>query len=184
MNTARAAAGSIVIDSKLWVIGGSADGLTALDTTEFIDMKNGGKISYGPPLPEGLAGHCVVELNKNEVMIIGGQNNDNRPGLKEIGIESERKTRIYNNITRDWRDGPNLNSKRRGSACAMFRSSLHENRMVVLVAGGSAGDTTDTVEILDYSLGDASWALSKYFTLSTCSSWKLVLRWILKFNCS
>ena len=147
MNTARAAAGSIVIDSKLWVIGGSADGLTGLDTTEFIDMKNGGKITYGPPLPEGGAGHCVVALNKNEVMTIGGHKS---PLL--------RKTKIYNNITGDWRDGPNLKSDRHDSACALFRSSLHENRMVVLVAGG---DATVTAEILDYSLGDASWALSK-----------------------
>ena len=43
------------------------------------------------------------------------------------------------------------------SACALFKSNLHENRMVVLVAGGY----TNTAEILDYSLDNAQWEPSK-----------------------
>ena len=111
MNTARAAAGSIVIDSKLWVIGGSADGLTGLDTTEFIDMKNGGKITYGPPLTKGRYGHCVVALNDNEVMIIGGHSKKT-----EIGNGNSRIACYHSFISQDFfhffsfiHNGDNLN---------------------------------------------------------------------------
>lgn len=148
MNRDRYGAASIVINSKLWVMGG-ADGSTPTEliTTELIDMKNGGEIIYGPPLTKGRSSYCVVALNENEVMIIGA-------GSSYL----VRTTEIYNHITGDWRDGPTLNIDRTSSACALFQSSLHNNRMVVLVAGG---ERTDTAEILDYSLENAQWALSK-----------------------
>ena len=149
MSTVRDGAASIVINSKLWVMGGSAsDGSGGYPThTEFIDMKNGGEIISGPPLKEWRSHYCAVALNVNEVMIIGAATS-----------YLYRKTEIYNTITGDWRDGPTLNVDRTMSACALFQSSLHNNRKVVLVAGGSR---TNTAEILDYSLENAQWALSK-----------------------
>ena len=55
MNTVRFDAASIVTDSKLWVMGGTYNARypSLLDTTEFIDMKNGGEITSGPPLTKG-----------------------------------------------------------------------------------------------------------------------------------
>ena len=146
MNTARWGAASIVINSKLWVIGGYNIG-EFTDTTEFIDMRNVGQITYGPRLTEGRAFHCVVKLNEDETMIIGA----------DFPTSLRRKTEIYNTINGNWRDGPTLNNDRRHSACALFQSSLHNNRKVVLVAGGG----TDTAEILDYSQLNAQWVLSK-----------------------
>ena len=53
--------------------------------------------------------------------------------------------------------GPNLLHKREYAGCTLFRSAKHNNRTVVLAAGG---DGQRTAEILDYT-GANVWEESK-----------------------
>ena len=56
--------------------------------------------------------------------------------------------------------GPELAYELRGGTCTIFNSPMHENRPVVLVAGGG-GNSSRTVEILDYTDSLAVWTESK-----------------------
>ena len=72
----RAFAASAVLanHSLLWVTGGySSLSEGPLDTTEFVDVTNS-VVREGPKLPQPLQWHCLVQLNHNQVMLIGGMN--------------------------------------------------------------------------------------------------------------
>ena len=72
----RAFAASAVLanHSLLWVTGGySSLNEGPLDTTEFVDATKS-KVQKGPDLPQALQWHCLVQLNQDQVMLIGGMN--------------------------------------------------------------------------------------------------------------
>ena len=83
-------------------------------------------------------------------MIIGGLPSSN---LKSTWIVNLTDSSIV--------AGPSLLFDRQYSACTLFISPMHENRPVVLVAGGG-GNSSGTVEILDYTDSLAGWTESKY----------------------
>ena len=70
----------------------------------------------------------------------------------------EKTTTTYNNALNTFTDGPTMTYRRRWAACARFKSKLHNNRYVVMVAGGHQ---ISNVELLDYTMPSAQWTESK-----------------------
>ena len=97
-------------------------------------MHINGTNSYGMLLPDHFSSHCMVALEDGRMVITGGL-----PSFK-----TGRKIWILNDT---WIPGPDMIHKRYNHACATFRSPLHDNREVVLVAGGT---NRDEVELLDF----------------------------------
>ena len=107
-------------------------------------------MNKGLDLPEPLFAHCSVTLQDERIMILGGLPSSN---LKLTWIVNLTDSSIV--------AGPSLLFDRQYSACTLFNSPMHENRPVVLVAGGG-GNSSRTVEILDYTDSMAVWTESKY----------------------
>jgi len=133
--TKRYASASALVKGTLWVTGGSPD----VASTEFIH--GNGTITTGPSLPTARSSHCMITLHDKRVMILGGFSNSN---LKSVVI--------FNPADESFTNGPTLLYKRYHAACTLFLSALHDNRPVVLVAGGS---DQATAELFDYTNGDA-----------------------------
>jgi len=155
MNSKRVSASSSLTNKGTWITGGRDELSNQLDTTEFISPD--GIVSDGPKLPSPRSNHCMVTLHDGKVMIIGG-------------IYQEKSTIVYNPDDNSFSSGPSVIQKRRESGCTIFRSAMHNNRNVVLVAGGMG---QSTAEILDYTnLNANSWeeigslpiAFSNFFT--------------------
>ena len=71
---------------------------------------------------------------------------------------------IYDHTTSTFTYTPDMTLSRKNPACALFRSAMHNNRYVVLAAGGSAGQTQ--AEVFDYTNPNASaWDQSKKYAL-------------------
>ena len=103
------------------------------DSTEIIHMD--GSNSAGIPLPKKLSSHCMVTLEDGRIMTIGG-----------VPSQNSKKVWILDAVD-GFIAGPNMTYDRYNHACATFRSPLHDNREVVLVAGGT---NRDEVELLDF----------------------------------
>ena len=97
LNKARSEFGFAPLDGGFWVTGGHAPSLTT--TTEIIHLN--GTISMGTPLPTARAGHCMVTLSKDEILIIGGYPPSNN-----------KKTIFYNKYSKIYTNGPTLNYDR------------------------------------------------------------------------
>ena len=69
---------------------------------------------------------------------------------------------IFNPEGNTFSTGPNLLYGRYRLACALYVSSMHDNRPVVLAAGG--GDDQATAEVLDYTVTNA-WEEGKHIYL-------------------
>jgi len=127
-----------VLNGKFWVTGGYTD--TTKESTELISMD--GTVEAGPNLPSpGRWGHSMVTLHDGRVMILG----DGTDPLKN-------KVSIYDSNTDTFEDGPDLIYSREHAGAILFRSAKHNNRHVVLVAGGK----TEKVEVFDYTTA-SSW---------------------------
>ena len=145
MHNARSEFGFAQLNGGFWVTGGHAPSLTT--STEIIHLN--GTISLDKPLPTVQAGHCMVTLNQNDVLIIGGYPPANF-----------KKTMFYKKNSRSYTNGPRMNHNRYSHACCVFNSQLHKGQPVVLAAGGAFGPT---VELLDYTQENAQWTVSKHF---------------------
>ena len=133
--------------APLWLTGGYND--ARLRSTNYVYLN--GNVKEGPDLPNARSGHCMVRLDDGRVMIVGGS-----------GATSDVK--IYDANTKIFTAGPRMIHNRISHMCAVFRSKLHGNREVVLVAGGK-GSTSSGLrasEILDYTMENAKWEESKY----------------------
>ena len=71
MKERRKGSASIVLDDKLWIIGGIDDSEEVKRTTEYISAHDSSQ-KDGPELPIGLASHAVVKVNETLSMLIGG----------------------------------------------------------------------------------------------------------------
>ena len=130
------------MNGGLWLTGGY-DGASALSSTELVYPN--GTVLYGPNLPAPRQGHCVVTLHNGLVMIIGGW-----PDHKSVIT--------FDPVNNSFDTGPpSTNYDRKRSACTLFYSPMHDNRPVVLTAGGY-GQTTS--EIYDYTIA-SSWVKCK-----------------------
>ena len=108
-------------------------------------------MTAGISLPYTVYGHCVVTLNDGRVMILGGYD-----GL------SLRKVLIFNSTSGTFSDAPDMLYSRTQHGCATFKSQLHDQREVVLVAGGQH---KIKVELLDFQTEGSIWQESKCFVI-------------------
>merc|ERR1740129_2300216 len=113
-------------------------------------MFGNGTIRAGANLPVPLRGHCLVRLDNDTLMVIGGSSA--LPGTT---------THYFDIASEAYSHGPELLNNRYYFSCAVFQSAKHENRPVVAVTGGSGsgGSSTRIVEILDYTTENPQWTL-------------------------
>ena len=139
--TGRGYFGAAIFKGALWVTGGFNGG--NLDSTEIIALD--GTITSGTNLPNARHGHCMVVLNDDEFMILGSWSPS----------DQYRNTMTYNANSETFSSGPSMIYDRRSATCSIFRSKLHNDRQVVLCAGGYLDQ--GTAELLDFSQENAQW---------------------------
>ena len=149
--TGRRSFGAAVFKGALWVTGGQTNDRVALYSTEIIAPD--GIVTSGPNLPANRYGHCMVVLNDDEFMILGS----------ELPTDQYRNTMTYNANSKTFSSGPSMIHDRRLAACSMFQSKLHNDRQVVLSAGGF--DNQGTAELLDFSQENAQWTEGTFQSL-------------------
>lgn len=135
--------------------GGLDGSWTTLSSTVFV--YGNGTIETGPQLPEARSGHCMVTLHDGKVLILGA--NPNSPSLYKNVI-------IFDPAQNTFTTGPSLSYNRDNAACTLFNSNLHDNRPVVLAAGGWG---QATAEVYDYT-NDNAWQTSIHFIISRFQS--------------
>ena len=143
-------AASVVIQDGLWITGGNLVGSKTL-----LVRPDESVILQGSALPQTpyLQHHCVVIINAEECMIIGG------------GPDSYQATWTYNFKSGLWTRGPDTNVFRWYHACGLF-TDLVENKQKVLIAGGappgaSPDPNKDSTEILDFEVANSEWIYGK-----------------------
>ena len=93
------------------------------------------------------AKHCMVTLDDGKVMILGTN-----------WYKHRKRVSIFDPQSNTFMNGSDLLYDRKEAGCAVFVSPLHNNRPVVLSAGGQ---DQSTAEVLDYTKTNASWEESK-----------------------
>jgi hypothetical protein len=147
--TGRSLFGAAIFKGALWVTGGY-DGNNVIDSTEIIALD--GTLTSGTNLPFARYGHSMVVINDNEFMILGSR----------IPSDQYRNTMTYNANSETFISGPSMIYDRSHAACSMFQSKLHNDRQVVLCAGGFQDQ--GTAELLDFSQENAQWTEGMNFT--------------------
>ena len=116
-----------------------------MDTTEYVSLT--GPTVEGPKLPIHVWGHCFVQLDENTFMLAGG-----------VSLEyySSAKSFIWNRLTGEWSDGPQMNTDRYLHSCATFDKDGHN---VVLASGGYSiqSGMVASAEIYDHMSPDKKW---------------------------
>ena len=92
--------------------------------------------------------HCMVTLDDGKVMILGGDH------------YTYKRVWLFNPQTSTFTNGSDLLYERDYAGCTVFKSPLHDNRPIVLAAGGR---NQATAEVLDYTKTNA-WEESKKAT--------------------
>merc|ERR1712183_284766 len=87
------------------------------------------------------SGHAAVTLHDNRVMLISG-----------YPAENYRSVIIFDPRNNTFVTGPTLNFNKLHAAVTIFNSPYHDNRPVVLAAGGNS---LAVAEILDYTTSSA-----------------------------
>ena len=146
--TGRGHFGAAIFKGMLWVTGGWRG--TILDSTEIVALD--GTVKSGTNLPNGREGHCMVVLNNDEFMILGSYQPSGQ----------RKHTMTYNANSETFISGPSMIHDRMNPACSVFQSKLHNDRPVVLVAGGN--DDKGTAELLDFSQENSQWEEGMNFT--------------------
>ena len=128
-------AASILLNSStvLWVTGGTSGHQNGVPittkSTEYVRLESGktwkGETVSGPDLPVAVRGHCLVKLNEETVIMIGGANWSNSQYYHE--------TWLFHVKNESWTEGPPVNSKREGHMCGIIDFN---NTQMVVVAGG------------------------------------------------
>ena len=71
MREKRRYAASIVLDGRLWILGGRNDYIyNSWKSTEYISYD--GSQEDGPDLPVSLDGHAAIQINGTHFMVVGG----------------------------------------------------------------------------------------------------------------
>jgi hypothetical protein len=152
---ARQQAASVVINggTTLWITGGKLSGGATTYSTELVEL-NGTK--SGRDMPLALRIHCLVSLDDETIILIGGTNG---------GIASmSSATFYYNTENRTWTDGPSMITGRGGHSCALFKSAKHGR--TVIVAGGMNSATQFLTSTVFLNVDNNSWTLGKFSNYS------------------
>ena len=128
------------------LIGGD-DGLSVLNSTEFISLKYGAE--KGPTLPFVISFHCLIKVNASQILIVGGkQNGTTSKNTWKITLSGEKISMVEK--------GPTLNVERRLMACGKMRDLQGNWRLVVAGGKDAYGVSLNSTEILN-SPFDAVW---------------------------
>ena len=92
-----------------------------------------------------------MTLHNGKVMILGG----------DFPSSLTRTVIIMDPADNSFTTGPALRYGRRGGACTLFKSPLHNGRPVVLAAGGD----DETAEVYDYTYAK-KWQTSMHLIIS------------------
>lgn len=138
MSTKRSFAASIVLNgTTLWITGGwSEDNGKRLASSEFIKINS---TVPGPELPIGINRHAMVAINSTSSLIVGGSLD------VEVQLSS---TYFYNQIAREWIDGPNLMQARRNHAAGIVTDEETKEKLVIVTGGYFIGVILDSTELL------------------------------------
>ena len=142
LNSKRNHHGYTVLKDTLFSTGGWDDS-TTLASSDYVYAN--GTVENGPNLPEARQGHCMVTLHDDKVMIMGGS--------------LSRNVLIFDPADKSYTNGPSMTYGRGFFGCALFKSALHNNRPVVLAAGGQLVNT----EVYDYTYAN-QWETSINYT--------------------
>ncbi len=140
----RYLAASAVIDNgqTLFVTGGITYSKSVTKSTE---LARPGKVSDpGPDLPIRVYSHCLLSVDENKLMLIGGY----------TGSYSQN-VYFYHFGNQTWTAGPGLSIGRREHACGLFRNPKSQEQLTVAVVGGYNGDQLASVEL--FNLGTMIW---------------------------
>ena len=110
--------------NRLWVIGGS-DYDDLIKETEYIYENS--SVKRGPDLHHGILNTCVVQVDEDRVMLIGGSG--------QLPGEYTNKTWVFSHATQTWREGPELNEHRTRLGCGKVYSASHEKDVIVAIGG-------------------------------------------------
>ena len=150
MSTKRESGAGVPVNGKLLVLGGK-DGEDRLATSEYVSP-DGDASQPGPDLPGPRSSFCAVLLSNGQVMLLGGSPGRNRKNVIIFNPDTE----VFDQSL------PPLIFERRSAGCAAFKSPLHDNREVVLAAGGRR---QATAEVLDYTQPNPAWTESNYSSI-------------------
>ena len=145
MNTNRLYSASVMLNGTLFVMGGFG----GLSSTEYVSP-DGDASRPGPDLPNPRAEHCAVKLSTGQVMLVGGYGGYGGSGMATM---FDPDTETFDTLL------PSLSADLRNGGCAVFHSAMHDNREVVLAAGGNR---EATCLVLDYTQPNATWTKSNY----------------------
>ena len=135
-------AGVQINSTTFWILGGD-NGISSLDSTEFIIDGQTNGVS-GPKLPYKLYKACAVKLSAQEIFVIGGE--DDRENDRE-NDPNEVWTWIYNPQKGFERNqGPSLKIGRGLHSCSTMKDG---DKSLIVVAGGNTYEASDSVEIYD-----------------------------------
>ena len=152
-NRSNPARGSVIINDKLVIAGGTIDGgETGLSTIE-LTAPNTKSTTLSMVLPIGIAISCVVTWNSNTFMVIGG-------GSEGPIIRDE--TYLFNVETNKRTNGPSLKTGRFSHAC--HEMVINEESFVVVTGGFEQAvppKPTLSTEILSKSSVANEWEKSK-----------------------
>ncbi len=123
---------SVILDEgrTIWIVGGRKwedngdhrdhDSSEILDTTRWTTKS-------GPSMPDGLAGHSLVQINSNKVMLMGGYD----------GSVHYNTTWFFDFRSKNWTRGPDLNIGRTSFAYGLIRDSSTVIDIVIVSGGHS-----------------------------------------------
>ena len=135
MNTFRYHHSSTVVKDALFVTGGHGSGGMSA-STEF--LYSNGTTQNGPDMPLARIEHCMVTLHDGRVMILGAWSPSS---LRKNVIIMDPADNTYTT-------GPSMTYERMNAGCTIFNSPLHNDRPVVVIAGGNG---QSTAEVYDYT---------------------------------
>ena len=135
MITERKWAASIVLDEKLWILGGYDENNNKLSSTEFIFSD--GRNEEGPPMPIALTKHAIVKINDTTSLLVGGYTGSS------LSVSS--RTWYYDG---KWHVGPDLKKARQSHSVGIVRDSVTDQVYLVVAGGSPNGYTLNDVEIL------------------------------------
>jgi len=137
LNVRRDDAASAMLGQEWWVAGGN-DGSRILSSTELRGPD--GKWKKYVKLPAPTAGHCMVTLDENRVLLAGGRQSN----------YAHSRTYIFDRTTGLWERKQNMLSRREDHSCAL----VDKNK--VIMTGGVDNSGLSTTEV--YSLSTDSWS--------------------------
>ncbi len=162
----EAASVSIHNGTVLWVTGGLSDieshHEVTSDSTEQLTVSADGQSltsSESIPLPRALRSHCLVLLNNNLALLIGGFLGSLSPEW-QFQVSDRSWSIDIDSFSLGWTERSSLTNARQKHVCGVIRDISHPKaKKIVMVAGGALDDTltpTNSVELLQADNDDVS----------------------------